>query len=113
MLARRPFSVPLSCLQIGSGPIRHRNYSLLEVEAESGAAVPQAGLDWGSLFRDPTLPLVLDLGCGAGRFGLLMGWNRGPAANVLSVDIHAAVGAPYVIIAGCAFWRRSCGRCCA
>jgi tRNA (guanine-N7-)-methyltransferase len=39
--------------------------------------VPAAPPTWGDAFADPTLPLVVDIGCGYGRFLLLLAKVRG------------------------------------
>lgn len=45
---------------------------------------------WAELFPSPALPLVLDLGCGSGRFLLALGGKDGERArNHLGVEIRA------------------------
>ncbi|GIM08326.1 hypothetical protein Vretimale_12366, partial [Volvox reticuliferus] len=48
-------------------------------------------IDWGALFEDPSKPLVVDLGCGAGRYILLMAHRNGRRQNYLGVDVHKAL----------------------
>jgi tRNA (guanine-N(7)-)-methyltransferase len=44
---------------------------------------------WGDLFEDPSRPLVLDLGCGSGRFLLALGeQDVGRERNYLGVEIR-------------------------
>ncbi|KAG2501706.1 hypothetical protein HYH03_000207 [Edaphochlamys debaryana] len=69
------------------GAIGRRNYSFLTSPA--GQAPPD--VDWSELFDDPSLPLVADLGCGAGRYVLLAAQRGGPGRNYLGVDVHKAL----------------------
>lgn len=39
---------------------------------ESRFQRPTAAPDWSSVYKDPQLPLFVDLGCGPGRFLLLL-----------------------------------------
>lgn len=63
---------------------------------------PLGPIDWGAAFSDPSLPLVVDLGCGPGRFLLLLqrraaagrvglGVPAGGRCNYLGVEIRRAV----------------------
>jgi tRNA (guanine-N7-)-methyltransferase len=64
---------------------------------------PLGAVDWAAAFEDPTLPLVVDLGCGPGRFLLLLqrraaageaagaGVPAGGRCNFLGVEIRRAV----------------------
>ena len=45
-------------------------------------------LVWAELFADPTAPLVVDVGCGPGRWGLALAARTGPGTNVLGMDIR-------------------------
>jgi len=60
---------------------------------------PAGAIDWAAAFQDPTLPLVIDLGCGPGRFLLLLqaraaagrvglGVPAGGRCNYLGVEIR-------------------------
>ena len=44
--------------------------------------------DWAAVFANPHAPLTVDIGCGGGRFDLLMA-RRYPNRNFLGVDIRA------------------------
>ncbi|GFR48896.1 hypothetical protein Agub_g10843 [Astrephomene gubernaculifera] len=69
------------------GAITRRNYSFLcRPESQQPADV-----DWSALFDDPSKPLVVDLGCGAGRYILLMAHRQGPGKNYLGIDVHKAL----------------------
>eukprot|EP00667_Euglena_gracilis_P010820 EG_transcript_11026 len=57
---------------------------------------------WAAVFADPTLPLVLDLGCAKGHY-CLEGARRWPALNWLGVEIRE----PLVVRAN--RWRREHG----
>jgi hypothetical protein len=74
--------------------VKSRNYSFLN----DPASQRPTDVDWVGVFADPTLPLVLDLGCGAGRFVLLFAQQR-PGVNVLGVDVHRAVSDCSAVIA--------------
>jgi tRNA (guanine-N7-)-methyltransferase len=52
--------------------------------------VPAEPLDWSSAFTDPSLPLILDVGCGYGRF-LLAFVNNVPGYNALGLEIREPV----------------------
>lgn len=52
--------------------------------------VPAEPLDWSSTFVDPSLPLILDVGCGYGRF-LLAFVNNMPGYNALGLEIREPV----------------------
>ena len=84
----------MSCLaQIGKTRVRqHVNPLRREYQ------VPAGPLDWSRAFADPTLPLVLDLGCGPGRFLMLLHKRREeqhagegqqqPTSNYLGIEIR-------------------------
>jgi tRNA (guanine-N7-)-methyltransferase len=52
--------------------------------------VPAEPLDWSSTFADPSLPLILDVGCGYGRFLLAFVSNM-PGYNALGLEIRGPV----------------------
>jgi tRNA (guanine-N7-)-methyltransferase len=52
--------------------------------------VPAEPLEWSNAFADPTLPLILDVGCGYGRF-LLAFVNNVPNYNALGLEIREPV----------------------
>lgn len=51
--------------------------------------IPADG-DWGKVFRDPSKPIVLDVGCAKGRF-CLEGAKRFPEFNWLGIEIREAL----------------------
>jgi tRNA (guanine-N7-)-methyltransferase len=56
---------------------------------------------WGDVFAAPSLPLVVDLGCGAGRFALLLATRqakKGVHNNVLGLEIRKPVRS-FVLVA--------------
>ena len=56
----------------------------LKASLQTQAPVPE----WRSVFADSKKPLLVDIGCGGGRFDLMFG-KRNPEMNVLGVDIRA------------------------
>jgi 2-polyprenyl-3-methyl-5-hydroxy-6-metoxy-1,4-benzoquinol methylase len=43
--------------------------------------------DWAAVFKDPCLPLLVDVGCGYGRFALRYAFDT-PCQNVLGMEIR-------------------------
>lgn len=54
-------------LQIGRTRVRQHVNPLRDEYRQ-----PTQPIDWAQAFQDPSLPLILDLGCGYGRFLLLL-----------------------------------------
>ena len=52
--------------------------------------VPLPPLDWGAIYRDIERPLVLDVGCGSGRFLLALSQHF-RSHNFLGLDIRQKV----------------------
>lgn len=52
--------------------------------------VPAEPLEWSSAYEDPSLPLILDIGCGYGRFLLALA-NAMPGYNGLGLEIREPV----------------------
>jgi hypothetical protein len=96
------FRTALVCRRQAGGAIGRRNYSFL---TSRDGQQPSEPVDWAALFEDPTKPLVVDLGCGAGRYVLLMAHRKGSGKNYLGVDVHKAVGKLVHMIGG----LRVCG----
>lgn len=48
--------------------------------------------DWGAVYDDPARPLVVDVGCGSGRFLLALS-QRFRSHNCLGLDIRQKVHA--------------------
>ena len=46
--------------------------------------------DWSSVFRDPSLPLHLDVGCAHGKFAAALAQRHRGSANVLGLEIREA-----------------------
>ncbi|GLI68098.1 hypothetical protein VaNZ11_012417 [Volvox africanus] len=70
------------------GAIGRRNYSFL---MRSDGQQPVKVAEWGVIYEDSRKPLVVDLGCGAGRYVLLMALRKGLRNNYLGVDVHKAL----------------------
>ena len=49
--------------------------------------------DWGAVYDDPARPLVVDVGCGSGRFLLALS-QRFRAHNCLGLDIRRKARSP-------------------
>lgn len=55
--------------------------------------IPTEPLLWASVYRDPQLPLVVDIGAGSGRF--ILAYSRGmPGVNMLGLEIRNPVRPP-------------------
>ncbi|EFJ45917.1 hypothetical protein VOLCADRAFT_105794 [Volvox carteri f. nagariensis] len=52
---------------------------------------PIETVNWSAIYEDPTRPLIVDLGCGAGRYIVLMAHRKGRGNNYLGVDVHKAL----------------------
>ncbi|KAG2487836.1 hypothetical protein HYH03_013553 [Edaphochlamys debaryana] len=59
---------------------------LRRLQADPGALALASPPDWAALFARPSLPLVLDLGCGAGRCMLAAAAAAGAAAGAAEVE---------------------------
>ena len=46
--------------------------------------------EWSSVFRDPSLPLHLDIGCAHGKFAAALAKRHHGSANVLGLEIREA-----------------------
>ncbi|CAN0920458.1 tRNA (guanine-N(7)-)-methyltransferase [Linum grandiflorum] len=44
--------------------------------------------DWKQVFRDPTLPLMVDIGCGSGRFLIWLAKRNPDSGNYLGLEIR-------------------------
>ncbi|GAB2292987.1 hypothetical protein Dimus_027210 [Dionaea muscipula] len=44
--------------------------------------------EWNNVFKDPTLPLVMDIGCGSGRFLLWLAKRNSGSRNCLGLEIR-------------------------
>ncbi|KAI4296959.1 hypothetical protein L6164_036874 [Bauhinia variegata] len=54
----------------------------------SSFSVPAQVPEWNHVFRDPTLPLMVDIGCGSGRFLLWLAKRNSKVKNYLGLDIR-------------------------
>lgn len=72
-------------LQAAGGRVR-QHVNPLKSRFQAPAKPP----DWSEVYADPSLPLVLDIGCAAGRFLLEMA-ERLPGHNCLGLDIREPV----------------------
>ncbi|OMO95186.1 tRNA (guanine-N-7) methyltransferase, partial [Corchorus capsularis] len=55
----------------------------------SSFSVPAPVPDWSEVFRDPTLPLIVDIGCGSGRFLIWLAKQNPDSQNYLGLEIRA------------------------
>ncbi|GMH17455.1 hypothetical protein Nepgr_019296 [Nepenthes gracilis] len=54
----------------------------------SAFSVPSEVPEWNLVFNDPTLPLVVDIGCGSGRFILWLAKRHSSLKNYLGLEIR-------------------------
>ncbi|KAJ7950644.1 tRNA (Guanine-N(7)-)-methyltransferase [Quillaja saponaria] len=54
----------------------------------SSFSVPAQVPDWYQVFRDPTLPLMVDIGCGSGRFLIWLAKRNPEVRNYLGLEIR-------------------------
>ncbi|KAG8051713.1 hypothetical protein GUJ93_ZPchr0001g29595 [Zizania palustris] len=54
----------------------------------SSFSVPTKPPEWKEVFEDPLLPLMVDIGCGSGRFLIWLAKNRGEKRNYLGLEIR-------------------------
>jgi len=54
---------------------------------ENRFQTPTENIDWGTMFEDPTRPLCIDIGCGSGRYVLLLG-KRWEGHNCIGLEIR-------------------------
>lgn len=54
----------------------------------SSFSVPTQAPDWNQVFRDPTLPLMVDIGCGSGRLLLWLAKRNPGVRNYLGLEIR-------------------------
>ncbi|KAI9072198.1 hypothetical protein K1719_045840 [Acacia pycnantha] len=54
----------------------------------SSFSVPTQPPDWNQVFRDPTLPLMADIGCGSGRLLLWLAKRNPGVRNYLGLEIR-------------------------
>lgn len=70
--------------QVGA-PVRVRQHvNPLKRELQ----VPLAAPDWAATYANPTLPLLLDVGCGSGRFALAVAARPSTTVNVFGLEIR-------------------------
>ncbi|CAL1382141.1 unnamed protein product [Linum trigynum] len=54
----------------------------------SSFSAPAPVPDWKEVFRDPTLPLMVDIGCGSGRFLVWLAKRNPDSGNYLGLEIR-------------------------
>lgn len=90
---------PYTMLQLGRTRVRqHVNPLAIEFKA------PLGPVDWSSIYSDVYRPLIVDLGCGPGRFLLLLHKRHQQQAqqfNYLGIEIRQPVGARYQEMTEC------------
>ncbi|CAK7341711.1 unnamed protein product [Dovyalis caffra] len=67
----------------------------------SSFSVPAQVPDWKEVFRDPTLPLMVDIGSGSGRFLIWLAKRNPDSGNYLGLEIRQKYG--YLFLSGYAF----------
>ncbi len=99
----------LFCVQV---PIKRRNYTLLTSKSSNQQEQPHAASEhqqqeqqqqqygsWADAYADPRLPLAVDVGCGAGRFLLLLARKDADCkCNYLGLDIQPAVSMLFIML---------------
>ncbi|OMO85825.1 tRNA (guanine-N-7) methyltransferase [Corchorus olitorius] len=55
----------------------------------SSFSAPAPVPDWSEVFSDPTLPLMVDIGCGSGRFLIWLAKQNPDSQNYLGLEIRA------------------------
>lgn len=68
------------------GPVRIRQHVN---PLSSSFSVPAPVPDWSNVFRDPTLPLMVDIGSGSGRFLIWLAKQNPDSQNYLGLEIRA------------------------
>ncbi|ONL93847.1 SH2 domain protein B [Zea mays] len=69
----------------------------------SSFSEPTGPPEWKEVFDDPLLPLMVDIGCGSGRFLIWHAKNSGKSQNYLGLEIRQKV----LLVLGCSlfgFW---------
>ncbi|KAJ3681291.1 hypothetical protein LUZ60_015780 [Juncus effusus] len=69
----------------------------------SSFRVPVQPPDWKEVFRDSTLPLMVDIGCGSGRFLIWLAKNSPQPRNYLGLEIREK------LVTRSQFWVRELG----
>ncbi|OEL25094.1 tRNA (guanine-N(7)-)-methyltransferase [Dichanthelium oligosanthes] len=54
----------------------------------SSVSEPTESPEWKEVFEDPLLPLMVDIGCGSGRFLIWLAKNSGQRRNYLGLEIR-------------------------
>ncbi|WCJ27689.1 tRNA (guanine-N-7) methyltransferase [Euphorbia peplus] len=67
------------------GPVRVRQHVN---PLRSTFSVPVEVPNWNDVFRDPTLPLMVDIGSGSGRFLMWLANNNQDSSNYLGIEIR-------------------------
>ncbi|KNA08566.1 hypothetical protein SOVF_161140 isoform A [Spinacia oleracea] len=75
-------NLPLICEEVGNIRVRQHVNPL-----SSTLSVPAEVPDWNDVFRDSSLPLIVDIGCGSGRFLLWLA-KRNFGSNYLGLEIR-------------------------
>ncbi|XP_020204034.1 uncharacterized protein LOC109789482 isoform X2 [Cajanus cajan] len=57
----------------------------------SSFSVPAQVPDWNQVFADPTLPLMVDIGCGSGRFLIWLAKRTPKERNFLGLEIRQRI----------------------
>ncbi|KAL6884609.1 hypothetical protein ACP4OV_010545 [Aristida adscensionis] len=80
-----PHSCPLICLRTQRG--HHMRIRQHVNPLSSSFSEPTEPPEWKEVFEDPLLPLMVDIGCGSGRFLIWLAKNSGEKRNYLGLEI--------------------------
>ncbi|XP_057515113.1 uncharacterized protein LOC130796753 isoform X1 [Amaranthus tricolor] len=76
-------NLPHICVELGHIRVRQHVNPL-----SSALSVPAKAPDWNDVFKDPSLPLMIDIGCGSGRFLLWQAKQNVGSNNYLGLEIR-------------------------
>nr|XP_043621483.1 tRNA (guanine-N(7)-)-methyltransferase [Erigeron canadensis] len=77
-------SIPhIVCQELGAVRVRQHVNPL-----SSTLSVPVEAPDWNDVFEDPKLPLVVDIGCGSGRFLMWLAKRNPGSKNYMGLEIR-------------------------
>ncbi|XP_010907093.1 uncharacterized protein [Elaeis guineensis] len=72
----------------GAGHLGHVRIRQHVNPLSSGFSAPVQVPDWQAVFQDSTLPLMVDIGCGSGRFLIWLAKNSPEPRNYLGLEIR-------------------------
>ncbi|XP_021735573.1 uncharacterized protein LOC110702195 [Chenopodium quinoa] len=75
--------LPINCEEVGNIRVRQHVNPL-----STALSVPAEVPDWNDVFKDSSLPLMVDIGCGSGRFLLWLAKRNIGSNNYLGLEIR-------------------------